>query len=93
MIEVGLGGDTPRPARPRIRTRELPQVKVCAVNGHERAKRQADQVADALGRVLLVPGCITTDRPYLLWHGGSGSRTAGTAAEHGRARADVLREE
>src|SRR6516162_6356961 len=24
---------------------------------------------DPLGRVLLVPGCITTDPPYLLWHG------------------------
>jgi hypothetical protein len=30
-------------------------VKVCAVNGHEWAKRQADQVADLLGRAFLVP--------------------------------------
>ena len=35
-------------------------VKVCAVNGHEWAKRQADQVADLLGLAFLVPGSITT---------------------------------
>jgi hypothetical protein len=48
---------------PTIRSR-------CVVNGHEWAKRQADQVADLLGRVF-VPGCITTDPPYLLCTGGS----------------------
>jgi hypothetical protein len=93
---------------------------VCVVNGYEWAKRLADQVADLLGRVLLVPGCITADPPYLLWYGWlrsrpssvtfavsvprpgdevavillfRGAEPAGTAAEHGRARADVLREE
>ena len=91
-------------------------VKVWVINGQEWAKRQADQ----LGRLLLVPGCITTDPPYLLWYGWLRSRPssatfavraprpgdevavillfrraelAGTAAEHGQARADVPREE
>ena len=93
---------------------------MCAVNGHEWAKRQADQVADLLGRVPLVPGCITAGPPSLLWYGWLRSRPssvtfavsaprpggevavillfrgagpAGTAAGHGRARADVSREE
>src|SRR6516162_3976685 len=75
---------------------------------------------DPLGRVLLVPRCITTAPSYLLWHGWPrghppsapslcghlgqgdevavillfrGAEPAGTAAEHRRARADVLREE
>ena len=37
----------------------------CLVNGHEWGQAAGGQVADLLGRVFLVPGCITTDPPYV----------------------------